>query len=185
MRLCSSTPVSRDIQRRVGIVTSSTASPDMLVSLFGSKPFLFSFSPRDQVRYARPWSCSQDRLWVALSRIPYPAGVALVLHDFASKCVCLVVVQRIPNTASRAQSFVVVRLHFLHCFPGMLQFGACRGEGIPVSLCHQARAVMVREELGVIVHALMICDYGKAVSELRCMCEIASLSRVSRLDHSC
>jgi hypothetical protein len=173
MRLCSSTPVSRDVQRRVGIVTSSTASPDMLLLLLGSELFLFPFSPRDQVRYARPSSCLQDGLWVASSRIPYTVGVALVLHDFASKCVCLVVVQGIPNTASRAQSFVVVRLHFLHCFPGMLRVGACRGEGIPVPLCHQARAVMLREELGLIVHALMICDLVKAVSELCCSCMLS------------
>jgi hypothetical protein len=103
MRLCSSTPISWDVRRRVGIVTSSTASPNMLLLLFRSEPF-FSFSPRDQVRYARPGSCLQDGLWVASSRIPYPAGIALVLHDFASNCVCLGVAQhvRTGDAASRA-----------------------------------------------------------------------------------
>ena len=82
--------------------------------------FFFSFSPCDQIRYARPRSCLQNRLWVAWSRIPYPAGVALVLHDFVSKRIRFVVQgMRARRTASRAQSFVVVRLHLLHCFPGL------------------------------------------------------------------
>ena len=89
-----------------------------MLLLFSGELFL-SFSARYQIRYARPRSCLQHRLRVASSRIPYPAGVALVLHGFACKCVRLFVVQgmRAGDAASRAQSFVVVRLHFLHCFP--------------------------------------------------------------------
>ena len=63
----------------------------------------------------------------------------------------------------------------------MLRFGACRG-GIPVPLSHEARAVMLREELCLIVHALMICIVEAAVSELCKYVMLIAFSRVSRLD---